>query len=203
MHHLLDILASGVHDAKNPLFIAESMLAADETRRGIDLGEARYAIEAAATRLSRTLAAYRLMREGAQLAIVPCIVGDLCDEVALAQAVHLKTQGITLTVDCKVFDPWPLDRDLLTDMLNNAVQNAGRYARSRIALSIFEDAAGLVMRVDDDGPGFPSLPPDKGIGLSVAERLAELHSRHQHTGQLLLNNDSALGGARFELHLPR
>ena len=35
----LDLLASGIHDAKNQLFSAESLIAAAETAHGIDLGE--------------------------------------------------------------------------------------------------------------------------------------------------------------------
>ena len=41
MHRLLDILASGVHDAKNQLFIAESMIATSEAEHGIVMSEAR------------------------------------------------------------------------------------------------------------------------------------------------------------------
>lgn len=202
MQHLLDTLASGIHDAKNQLFIAESLIAASEAKHHIDLGEARYAIETAAGRLSRTLAAYRLMRHGAHLSIVPGIVGDLCAEVALAQKGHLAAAGIALRVDCRVLDEWPLDRDLVTDMLNNAVQNAGRFARHCVALSALTEDGGLLFRVDDDGPGFGSLPPKMSIGLLVAERLAQLHISHERPGRLRLSNDSALGGARFELWLP-
>jgi hypothetical protein len=36
----------------------------------------------------------------------------------------------------------------------------------------------------------------------VAERLARLHTRRERHGSLTLTNDSALGGARFELRLP-
>lgn len=203
MLHLLDVLASGIHDTKNQLFAAESMIAAREAELHIDLSEARYAIEAAAGRLSRTLAAYRMMRDGVRLAVVPTIIGDVCDEVALAQRHHLETAGIALSVDCQVVDAWPLDRDLVTDMLNNAVQNASRFARRQIQLSAFEDEGGLVLRVADDGPGFAKLPPESGLGLIVAERLATLHSRHGHSGQLVLRNGGPLGGACFELHLPK
>ncbi len=203
MHTLLDILASGVHDAKNQLFIAESVITAGEAKHGIDLGEARYAIETAATRLSRTLAAYRLMRQDARIAVLPCIIGDLCDEVALAQGAHLSKLGKTLNVACRVIDPWLLDRDLITDMLNNAVQNAGRFARETILLSARQDDTGLILRVEDDGPGFSTLPPAKGIGLMVAERLAALHTRHDQAGRLDLHNGSSLGGACFELYLPK
>ncbi|MBS1142685.1 MAG: sensor histidine kinase [Proteobacteria bacterium] len=202
MHKLLDMLASGVHDAKNQLFIAESIIAAAEAAHGIPLGEARYAIESAANRLSRTLTAYHLMRHDAAAAVTPTIVGDVCDEVMLAQKKHLAERGITLTVDCQVIDEWPLDRDLVTDMLNNAVQNAGRFARQAVHLSATTDDEWLCLTVDDDGPGFATLPPASGTGLVVAERLAELHTRHARQGSLQLSNGSSLGGARFELRLP-
>lgn len=202
MQRLLDVLASGIHDTKNQLFIAESLLVASEAEHRINLDEARYAIETAANRLSRTLSTYRLFRHGASLAVLPVIVGDLCAEVVLTQGKHLAANGISLTVDCQVVDEWPLDRDLVTDMLNNAVQNAGRYARRAIHLSAQADADGLRLRVDDDGPGFKLLPPKAGTGLLLAERLAELHVRRQRSGSLHLGNDSALGGARFELRLP-
>ena len=202
MHRLLDILASGIHDTKNQLFSAESLVAASEAKQRVDLSEVRYAIESAANRLSRTLAAYQLMRHGAQLAIVPVIVPDLCAEVALAQKHHLANSGITLTIDCQALDDWPLDRDLVTDMLNNAVQNAGRVARREIRLSAIEQGDELILRVEDDGPGFSTIPPTVGTGLIVAEKLAALHRRQNRQGSLHLSNGGPLGGACFELRLP-
>jgi len=202
MHDLLDILASGVHDAKNQLFVAESMIAGLEAEHGIAMGEARYAIESAAGRLSRTLAAYQVLRKDAAPAITPVIVGDLCDEVVMAQQRHLAVANIALTTDCQVVDEWLLDRDLVTDMLNNAIQNAGRYARSKVHLQATVDDGWLLIRIEDDGPGFPTLPPPYGTGLMVAHRLAALHVRKGHTGSLQLSNDASLGGACFELRLP-
>ena len=202
MHTLLDVLASGVHDAKNQLFVAEAQIAAAETRHGIELGEARYAIEAAASRLSRTLAAYHVLRKGAAPAITPVIVGDLCDEVLIDQKKHLNLADISLSASCSVIDEWLLDRDLIADMLNNAIQNAGRYARSQVHLDARLDDGWLVLSVEDDGPGFATLPPPYGTGLMVAERLAGLHARRGRQGSLALSNAAALGGARFELRLP-
>jgi signal transduction histidine kinase len=202
MQNLLDILVSGVHDAKNQLFIAETMIAATEAERGVELGEARYAIESAAERLSRTLTAYRLLRRGELPSIVPVVVDDLCAEVGLDQKQHLAAADIALAIDCRVVDEWLLDRDLVGDMLNNAVQNAARHARRAVALSARCDGDWLVLRVDDDGPGYASLPPTFGIGLLVAERLSRSHARRGRHGSLRLSNDSALGGARFEVRLP-
>lgn len=202
MQNLLDILASGVHDAKNQLFIAEARIATIEAERHVELDEARYAIENAAERLSRTLTAYRLLRRGEQPSIVPVIVDDLCAEVGLAQKKHLAAADIGLDIDCRVVDEWLLDRDLVGDMLNNAVQNAARHARHAVRLSALRDGDWLVLRVDDDGPGYASLPPEFGTGLLVAERLSRSHGRQGRHGSLLLSNDSALGGARFEVRLP-
>ena len=202
MNTLLDMLASGIHDAKNQLFLAESLIAATEAEHGLSLGEARYAIEAASDRLSRTLAAYRVMRHSATPAITPVILEDLCDEVMLAQKLHLAAREIKLSIDCQVFDAWPLDRDLVTDMLNNAVQNAGRYALNTVKLSVTSEDDWLYLVVEDDGPGFPTLPPAFGVGLLVADRLAALHLQHGRQGSLTLSNESSLGGARFELRLP-
>lgn len=204
MHRLLDVLASGVHDAKNELFFAESQIAAAEARHGIDLSEARYAIEGAAGRLSRTLRAYHLLSKDARLAVVPTVVDDLCNEIALDQKKHLKHADISLEVQCSVRDEWALDRDLITDMLNNAVQNAGRHARSKVRLSAWNDEATLYFRVEDDGPGFAESPAgiERGTGLIVAERIASLHQRGGRHGSLHLANGGELGGGFFELHLP-
>jgi signal transduction histidine kinase len=202
MYDLLDILASGVHDAKNQLFVAESLIASAELEHGLDMGEARYAVEAAAERLSRTLTAYRLLRQGEQASICPVIVGDLCAEIALAQQRHLAAKHIRLEVDCQVIDECLFDRDLVTDMLNNAVQNAARFARSEVRLGAWLDGETTVFRVEDDGPGYASLPPSFGIGLMVAERLAIIHHRQGRHGSLHLTNGGRLGGACFEVRLP-
>jgi signal transduction histidine kinase len=202
MQHLLDVLASGVHDAKNQLFIAESLVGSAEAKAKIDLSEVRYAIESAANRLSQTLSTYHLLRHGSKLAIAPTIISDLCEEVGLAQKHHLAESHITLTIDCQVEESWPIDRDLVSDALNNAVQNAARYAKSQIALSAIVNEEGLCLRVEDDGPGFAMLPPENGTGLLLAERLAEMHLRRQIHGRLHLANGGTLGGAIFEFHLP-
>ena len=202
MLHLLDVLASGVHDTKNQLFIAEAMVTATEARTQTDLSEIRYAIETAAARLSQTLATYHLLRHGSSISITPVIISDLCEEAGLAQKHHLAASHIELEIDCQVDEAWPLDRDLVSDALNNAIQNAARFAKNHIRLSAQLTEAGLCLRVEDDGPGFSSLPPASGTGLQLAERLASLHTRKERHGHLHLANGGTLGGAVFEFHLP-
>ncbi len=202
MHRLLDVLASGVHDTKNQLFYAESQIAEAEAKHGLDLSEARYAIETAAVRLTRTLTAYHLLRNDATLAVVPVVVADLCDEVVLDQRRHLAHSGIELVHNCSVQDEWPLDRDLITDVLNNAVQNAGRHARSRVRLTAWNEGDGLHFRVEDDGPGYADPDGGRSTGLIVAERVASLHERQGRCGSMHLANGGEFGGAVFEVRLP-
>ncbi|WP_371323775.1 HAMP domain-containing sensor histidine kinase [Dechloromonas sp. ZY10] len=203
MEKLLDTLASGIHDARNQLLIAESQLAERESRHGIDLGEARQAIENAAGRLTRLLTAYRLMQHDARLALQPCRIDELCAEAALTQRSPFAARGLELTVDCQVLDEWVCARDLVADMLNNALQNACRHARQRVRLSARTNADGLQLCVEDDGPGFSELPPQTtGSGLLLAGRLAELHRRSERHGHLQLSNGGRLGGAVFTLTLP-
>jgi len=191
-----------VHDTKNQLFYAESQIAEAEAKHGLDLSEARYAIETAAVRLTRTLTAYHLLRNDATLAVVPVVVADLCDEVVLDQRRHLAHSGIELVHNCSVQDEWPLDRDLITDVLNNAVQNAGRHARSRVRLTAWNEGDGLHFRVEDDGPGYADPDGGRSTGLIVAERVASLHERQGCCGSMHLANGGEFGGAVFELRLP-
>ena len=202
MQKLLDLLASGIHDAKNQLFVAESLISKAEKRHGIDLGEARYALESAANRMNRMLTTYRVMRHETCLSLSPVIISDLCAEVVLDQRAHLDSYNLTLELDCDIADAWPLDRDIVTDMLNNAVQNAGRHAQRRIQLSARQSGEMLIFTVNDDGPGFASLPPGNGTGLLLATELARMHVRQGRSGSLTLSNGGTLGGARFELQLP-
>lgn len=202
MQHTLDILATGIHDAKNQLFRAETLAADLESRLGVDLGEVRYAIEAAAGSLVSTLDAYRLLGHTATPVVQPTVVIDLIDEVVLDQRRHLVAAGLELDVLPAPADAWPLLRGPVMALLNNALQNAGRFARRQIRLGARIDDEALVLTVEDDGPGFATLPPESGIGLVLAERVAALHERHGRSGSLQLCNGGSLGGAVFSLRLP-
>jgi signal transduction histidine kinase len=103
-------------------------------------------------------------------------------------------------------------REDLEEMLGNLLDNACKWARSRVAVSSTIDEAWLVLSVDDDGPGLePSLReevlqrgiradqqvPGSGLGLAIVRDLAELYA-----GSVTLET-SPLGGTRARLQLPR
>jgi signal transduction histidine kinase len=103
------------------------------------------------------------------------------------------------------------DREDLTELLGTVLDNACKWARTRVRVALAVEGAVLTVAVDDDGPG---LPPDRreavfargarldetregsGLGLAIARELAELYG-----GSVALE-DSALGGLRAVLRLP-
>ena len=86
------------------------------------------------------------------------------------------------------------DRDLLTQMLANLVENAIRHAgpSARITIALGRDDAGFVGVLSDSGPGVPPTERDRvfarfvrldafrpdgghGLGLSLVKAIADLH----------------------------
>ena len=103
-------------------------------------------------------------------------------------------------------------REDLDEMLGNLLDNACKWARSRVTLSSSPDGGGIAVVVDDDGPGIdPALhdavlqrgvradeaAPGSGLGLAIVRDLAEVYG-----GSIALDR-SPMGGLRARLHLPR
>ena len=204
----VDVLASGIHDAKNRLFEAQTLLGQAETGGGANLADARLAIGGAATRLSRTLVAYRLLRDQQAMAITPFPVVQLVEDALITVRSQFERAGTALDLDVQFEADWPLDRTLVADVLVNALQNACRHANSTVKLEIQVCNERLQLRVNDDGAGFLGAAPGRllegqsSLGLFIAHQIAHLHERKGVRGSLSLGNGGPLGGALFELLLP-
>ena len=104
------------------------------------------------------------------------------------------------------------DRESLSRAIENLLSNAGRFAKRHIGVRAFEQEAGIVIQVDDDGEGVPEADREKilepfvrlenscqrgaGLGLALVNRIAQ-----RHGGQVVVDTSSS-GGARFTLDLP-
>lgn len=99
---------------------------------------------------------------------------------------------------------WYLDRRLVQMAVESAIHNATRFARQEIMLSVHEEDAYLVLRVEDDGPGLgaeDSCGHSTGLGTLLCEAVARAHQCADRTGRVRMANRPE-GGVRFELCLP-
>ncbi|KAB2912906.1 MAG: HAMP domain-containing histidine kinase [Hyphomicrobiaceae bacterium] len=105
----------------------------------------------------------------------------------------------------------PVDARDLEDLFGNLLDNARKWAKSRVRIAIAGTADTILVSVDDDGPGIPPeqlddvllhgtrldrAVPGTGIGLTIAKDLAQLHG-----GSLVLLAGAA-GGVRVDVLLP-
>ena len=102
-------------------------------------------------------------------------------------------------------------REDLDELLGNLVDNACKWATSRVEIRSSLDSRDVVMTVDDDGPGLAvelreavlqrgvradEAAPGSGLGRALVADLAELYG-----GSIALGS-SPLGGLRATLRLP-
>jgi signal transduction histidine kinase len=159
--------------------------------------------------------------ERARLAARMTVVGTVADvlPVVLALARTMEKihheRGIAIDVDAPTEVKFQGEQPDLEEMVGNLVDNACKWAQSRVAIEVIPeiDAARRVVRivVDDDGPGLTAgqreqvarrgrrldeTKPGSGLGLSIVVELAGLYG-----GSVTLGS-APIGGLRAELVLP-
>jgi signal transduction histidine kinase len=102
-------------------------------------------------------------------------------------------------------------REDLDEMLGNLLDNACKWARSRVDIRSAHDGQSIVVTIDDDGPGLErekdgvvlqrgvradEAAPGSGLGLAIVRDLAELH------GGSISFDRAPTGGLRARLTLP-
>lgn len=128
-------------------------------------------------------------------------------------------RAIAFDVDCPSGLRFRGERQDLEEMLGNLIDNAGKWASSRVLVTLTEAAREsgeaspgfLMISVEDDGPGLPAerraealgrgrrldeSKPGSGLGLSIVADLAKIYG-----GSLDLA-ESPLGGLAASLRLP-
>ena len=203
------------HELRSPVATirqhAEVALAHPESTSVPELAEAVLAEDLRVQGLVEDLLVLTRLDEGAG---IPASAIDLDDLVF--DAVSRRNGSMRVNVDGVSGARVRGDRRALERSVNNLVDNACRHARSEVSISLFEEGDEVVLRVDDDGAGVP--PADRtrvferfvrldeardrdsggsGVGLAI---VAEVTTHH---GGSVSVSDAPLGGARFEVRLPR
>jgi signal transduction histidine kinase len=120
-------------------------------------------------------------------------------------------RNLTITIDVLEGHAVRVEQADLEEMLGNLLDNACKWAASRVALKTESSGASLIVIVDDDGPGVADAmletvlqrgvradetAPGSGFGLAIVRDLAEVYG-----GTIALSR-SPLGGLRARLSLP-
>jgi signal transduction histidine kinase len=159
--------------------------------------------------------------ERARLAARTAVIGTLIEVppvvTALARTMEKLHRGrdIAIAVDVPQHARFRGEEQDLEEMIGNLVDNACKWALSRVAIEVVTDASDSKPRVrvivNDDGPGLSPAEreqvalrgqrldeskPGSGLGLSIVVELAALY------GGVLTLGTASIGGLRAELALP-
>lgn len=135
-------------------------------------------------------------------------IGPVLDRIRDSLLKVYADKGLAFSFDVPAGLAWRVEEGDAFEMFGNVLDNASKWARTRIAVSARREGNALHVRVDDDGPGFGDTRsilqlhvrgdekvPGHGVGLAVVNDLVA-----SHDGELILTR-SDLGGGRVEIIL--
>lgn len=139
----------------------------------------------------------------------PVLLAPVLDRIRDALGKVYADKDVAIATACAPDLTWRIDEGDLFEILGNTMDNAAKWARSRVAVRASREDGRLLLRIEDDGPGFSDTEsvlqihvrgdervPGHGVGLAVVNELVA-----SHHGELKLAR-GALGGALVEIALP-
>ncbi|MCC7633065.1 ATP-binding protein [Stenotrophomonas rhizophila] len=208
-------LADLAHSLKTPLAVLRTQL--DSGAHDQDLRE-EFDVQ---LRRMNNLVSYQLARaasSGHKLFSAPLPIESNAEEIVRGLEKVYAGKGVLCEFDIDAAARFHGEPGDLQELLGNLLENAFKWANRRVLLTARPLPApgarrpGLVLSVDDDGPGI--APEDiakvlqrgvrgdervqgHGIGLSIVQDLIK-----DYRGELQVKRSPELGGARFEVQLP-
>jgi signal transduction histidine kinase len=200
------------HGLKTPLAVL-----AQEAERAQAAGQQELAatvsqqVERMRRQIDYHLAQARAAASGAAPVAARCPVAESAEALCRTLARLHAARGLSIESRVSADRFVRVQREDLDEMLGNLLDNACKWARSRVTVEASEDDGAVVITIDDDGPGLPSsmrdrvlqrgvradeAAPGSGFGLAIVRDLAELYG-----GSISLET-SPVGGLRARLRLP-
>ena len=208
-------LADLAHSLKTPLAVLRSRLDADTGE-----AELREEVDAQLRRMN-DLVSYQLARaarSGHQLFAAPIEIEPQAEQIVVGLEKVYAAKGVLCEFEIAPEARFHGETGDLQELLGNLLENAFKWAKSRVLLTVAEGAqapgrrAGLVVVVEDDGPGIADdriayvlqrgVRGDErvqghAIGLSIVQDIIR-----SYRGELRVGRSQELGGGRFEVELP-
>ena len=210
-------LGNLAHSFKTPLAVMRNLLGSEAAR---DLQVAKQ-LDEQVGRMD-DIVKYQLKRAAASggtgLGLAPVDVAEALDALRGALMKVYVERNLTCTLKVEPNALFFGDREDLTEIAGNLLDNAFKWARREIRLTVSRLSSpaarrdGLLMVFEDDGPGIPDAQrahvlergarldervSGQGIGLSVVRELVGLNG-----GTITIESSAELRGARIEVRLP-
>jgi signal transduction histidine kinase len=195
------------HGLKSPLTVLRQELTEVAGERG---GILRDQVALIGDQVERVLARIRaagpLSAAAGRAKLAPVL-----QDLAFSLDIIHRERGVAIEIAGAADVTYPGDAADLAEMLGNLMDNACKWARGRVRVTVEAGPGRLTILIDDDGPGIPparraaaltrggrldEAAAGTGLGLDIVREIAELYR-----GNLRLE-DSPLGGLRARLELP-
>lgn len=208
-------MADLAHSLKTPLAVLRTRLDSDGDETGL-----REEVDAQVRRMN-DLVSYQLARaarSGHALYAAPIEIEPYAEQIVVGLEKVYAARGVLCEFEIAPTARFHGEIGDLQELLGNLLENAFKWARSRVLLTVTEAAPvagrrpGVRIVVEDDGSG---IADDKitrvlqrgvrgdervqghGIGLAIVQDIIRAYR-----GQLHVSRSAERGGARFEVELP-
>ena len=214
-------LASAIHDMKNSISILIKFLSSSITELEPEAqrhaAPMLYEAQRVNDNLIQMLAIYKVGNQFYPFDLTENSVDEFVQGIVEQNKNLLEYLGVELETDFDEGLTWYFDRELVSGVISHALSNASRYTKGKLKLSAKEEEGELVIRVEDNGSGFPASVIEAGdavrkgvnfssggtgLGLYFSSMVAKLHKNRGKTGAMFLENGGTYGGGCFILHLP-
>ena len=220
---LAAFLGSSIHEVKNHLGLAvhkvESLRDTSTTLSNSDKSELldlQNVLALVNSELVNTLLVFRAQNQ----LLDPCIeevwVQTFLEDIVASMQPLVTGKPYSLAVEGAEVEGY-FDGAMLKNVIQTALFNATRYANGIIILSAWKRGSGVVIAIEDDGPGFPPELENKrgeeiehgnvqeqntGLGLWFAQMIAQLHRNKEEKGFIELKRSTKFGGASLQIFIP-
>ncbi len=208
-------LADLAHSLKTPLAVLRTQLDS-----GVHANALRDELDVQLKRMN-DLVSYQLARaasSGHKLFSAPVLIEPSAEEIVRGLEKVYANKGVLCEFEIDPAARFYGEPGDLQELLGNLLENGFKWANSRVLLTVRPGSvaasrrAGLLLAVEDDGPGIEAddvarilqrgVRGDErvqghGIGLSIVQDLVR-----GYRGELQVSRSEELGGARFEVTLP-
>ena len=220
------LLAQSIHEVKNSLnMLLNSVDSVLSTSQDYDaeanriLSQIQYEGKRVNDDLVGLLAIYRINNKQYNANIDEYNVYDFLLENIAQHEVMLRHRGIEDTLECDEGLYGFFDRDLITGVVSNVINNLYKYTKDKLYISAYQEDGFLVIKIKDNGPGYPQhmivshKPNDSqtnisfenantGLGLYFSKLAAALHKNKGKHGYITTTNEGIDGGGCFSIYLP-